>query len=422
MSSKTIRRGGLLVAAGLLAATLGMVVARLRASDHADTAENYNRIGADLTDVFIFPSATDPTHVVLAMDVHGLIPTGQGPATSFDTRVLYQFKIDVNGDNVEDYVIQAKFNGSGPNQQVLVAGPIKPPTTGTTSYFARRLPTTGTINQTFSPAPGVTAFAGAREDPFFFDLSRFYQIFPDRMTPLTGQQVNYPNPNAPHLLTFRGFPPNNFGGDTSPSMDYLAGLNVLSLVVDLPRASLSNNGTIGVIHVWATTSVFTNSPNYNYVQQDRLARPVVNEALATVSNLRHHVNNTDNPTDDAGQLQNDIESFLTFPAGRSTAIKNVIEAILVPDVLKADLSQQGSAAYLGYETGGATAADGSTFGGRKLLDDVVDISLSIVFGPTIPALNLAPDDGKEIPSLETDNVGPGAKHFLATFPYLGNPQ
>ena len=28
----------------------------IRASDHADTAENFNRIGADLTDVFIFPS------------------------------------------------------------------------------------------------------------------------------------------------------------------------------------------------------------------------------------------------------------------------------------------------------------------------------------------------------------------------------
>ena len=155
-----------------------------------------------------------------------------------------------------------------------------------------------------------------------------------------------------------------------------------------------------------------------YVQQERLARPVVNEVLATFANNRHRVNNFDNPTDDPNQLKNDIESFLTFPAGRSRAIKDVIESVLVPDVMIADLSKPGPAAYLGVETGGAT---GSLFGGRKLTDDVVDMSLGIIFGNTVPALGLAPDDGKEIPSLTSDNVGSGAKHYRATFPYLGNP-
>ena len=176
-----------------------------------------------------------------------------------------------------------------------------------------------------------------------------------------------------------------------------------------------------MIRLWETTSPFTDAPNYNYVQQDRLARPAVNEALATVSNLRHHVNNTDNPTDDSGQLTGDIESFLTFPAGRSTAIKNVIEAVLVPDVLVADLSQMGvPAAYLGVETGGAT---GSKFGGRALSDDVIDTSLSIVFGGTVPALGLAPDDGNELPYFTTDNVNydQAVKGTTTTFPYVGAP-
>ena len=59
---------------------------------------------------------------------------------------------------------------------------------------------------------------------------------------------------------------------------------------------------------------------------------------------------------------------------------------------------------------------------RALTDDVITTSLGIIFGNTIPALGLAPDDGNEIPSLTTDNVGPGGKHFLTTFPYLGNPR
>lgn len=159
-----------------------------------------------------------------------------------------------------------------------------------------------------------------------------------------------------------------------------------------------------------------------YVQVDRLARPVVNEVFATVANDRHKLNNENSPTDDAGQLASDIGGFMTFPAGRSQAIENVVVAVLVPDVMKADLSQGGPAAYLGVETGGAT---GGTFGGRKLTDDVVDISLGVVFGDTVAALGLAPSDGKAIPALTSDNVGSGAKGFnatLGTFPYLGAPR
>jgi len=171
-----------------------------------------------------------------------------------------------------------------------------------------------------------------------------------------------------------------------------------------------------VIGLWTTTSIPNGS---NYMQIDRLARPAVNELFATVANNRHQINDQDNPTDDAANLKNDIESFLTNVPNRSTATKTVIESVLIPDVLKADLSKSDSAAYLGTETGGAT---GGKFGGRKLQDDVIDISLGIVFGNTVSALGLAPDDGKEIPTLTTDNVGDGGKHFQATFPYLGAPR
>ena len=43
-----------------------------------------------------------------------------------------------------------------------------------------------------------------------------------------------------------------------------------------------------------------------------------------------------------------------------------------------------------------------------------------IFGPVIPALGLAPDDGKEMPQFATDNVGPHTD-YLNVFPYLGNP-
>jgi hypothetical protein len=157
-----------------------------------------------------------------------------------------------------------------------------------------------------------------------------------------------------------------------------------------------------------------------YTQVDRLGRPAVNEVFATVANDRHAINDTDSPTNDKNELANDIQTFMTTTAGRSQAITDVVKAVLVPDLMVADLSQTGvKAAYLGVETGGAT---GSKFGGRALTDDIVDTSLGIIFGNTVPSLDLAPDDGKEIAALTTDNVGPGGKHFTATFPYLGVPQ
>src|SRR6201999_4340483 len=79
-----------------------------QASDHADSAEIVRRIGADLTDVFMFPSPSHPENVVLVLNAHGLIPGGL-PDIYFDPRVLYQFKLDNDGNFVEDLVIQVKF-------------------------------------------------------------------------------------------------------------------------------------------------------------------------------------------------------------------------------------------------------------------------------------------------------------------------
>jgi len=161
-----------------------------------------------------------------------------------------------------------------------------------------------------------------------------------------------------------------------------------------------------------------------YNQVDRLARPAVNEVFATVANNRHATNDTATPAQDGqpGFLTDDIQNFMVNVAGRSQATANVVKAVLVPDVMVADLSKTGvPAAYLGVETGGAT---GSTFGGRKLTDDVVDISLGVIFGNTVSALGLAADDGKEIATLTSDNVSDttAPKHFSVTFPYLGPAQ
>lgn len=238
------KKAALLLAAVVL--TPAAIFAVARGSDHADTPTIAKNPGTDITDVFIFPSPNNPNNVVLAMNVHPLIPSGQAGSVSFDPSVLYQFKIDNNGDNVEDLVIQAKFRGTGPNQQAAIYGPAAPLRLGTRTELLRTpQATVGTINTVFAPGTGIQAFCGAREDPFFFDLNQFFAILPDRASPITGQNVA--NPNQPQQTTFNGFP-----GRPAAS-DFLAGFNVLSIVIELPKTQLVGSGS-GKIGVWCTTS------------------------------------------------------------------------------------------------------------------------------------------------------------------------
>jgi len=219
-----------LVAVGVAALILpAVLITRAYSSDHADTPNIAANPGQDITDVFMFPSPTNANNVVLVMNVHPLIGPGEGTATFFDPNVLYQFKIDNTGDAVEDLVIQAKFTGTGATQKVAISGPIRPSTTGNANKIEHAFSTTGVYNTTFSPTPGMTVFAGPREDPFFFDLDQFFTIFPDRATPITGTAVA--NPNQPQATSFR---------PVATAQDFLSvhQFNVLSIVVELPRASL----------------------------------------------------------------------------------------------------------------------------------------------------------------------------------------
>jgi hypothetical protein len=150
-----------------------------------------------------------------------------------------------------------------------------------------------------------------------------------------------------------------------------------------------------------------------YKQIELLSRPAVKEAFEMFED--HNTTNRSEPYADP-VLQGQIKSFSEM--FRSTTWAETLQAILYPNVMKADLSQNTTkAAYLGYETGGAT---GSKFGGRALDDDIIDISLGAIFGNTLSALGLIPDDNKEAPCLALDNVAYD-KSNTTTFPYIQAP-
>jgi hypothetical protein len=234
-------------AAGLVAlasaGTAGLVIG----SDHQDTPFVELNPKSDLTDVYAFPGAA-AGRIVLAMDTRAFLTPAeaQDPAqASFDHNLLYQFKVDNNGDAKEDKVIQVTFTGEGATQQVQVRGPMTPPVQGgMENVVADVTPAvSGALNTNLGDANGIQVFAGPRDDPFFIDLEAAFCILPDRRPvggTLSGSCALSPNPRAPFF--FR-----------NPGVNYVNGFNVNSIVIELP-SSMIENGAPGKLGIWGSIS------------------------------------------------------------------------------------------------------------------------------------------------------------------------
>ena len=216
------------------------VIRLARGSDHQDTPDVELNPASDMTDVYVFPGAS-PARTVLVLNSWAFITPAQTMNTYFDPNLLYQFKIDSNADGVEDRVIQVTFDGTGSGQTVTVRGPIAPPAAGAMGNVLATGSATvsGPINAVLGSASGMQVFAGWRDDPFFIDLEQFFRIIPDRK-PVTGALAQLPD--TPTANAFR-----------TPGVDYVAGFNVLSIVIELPTASLVAGGN-PKIGIWGTIS------------------------------------------------------------------------------------------------------------------------------------------------------------------------
>ncbi len=195
------------------------------AADHIDTPAVTNQ-PADITDVYVFRGA-DPANLVFVANSQGLASPANSGALKFDENTLLEFNIDKTGDNVEDLVIQCKYDAA--SNKMVVYGPAVPAVTGTQSKLEGNITAEvvvtayGAGESTATGATGIKVFAGPRDDPFFFDLNRYKEILDGKV-----------------------------GGFASPGVDAFAGTNVLSIVVEVPK-SLLGMGTGDNINVWLET-------------------------------------------------------------------------------------------------------------------------------------------------------------------------
>ncbi len=390
----------------LIVLLLGYVIMPGRASSHREAPLISGDPQADNTDVYAFMSPDAPDTVTLIASFNPFEDPAGGPNFfKFGDNVVYEFKIDNNGDGVEDISYQFRFTSQtvNPNTFLYATGPIKslddPNRNLYQTYTVTRVeggrgvssagpmrtmydnvgpastPNYGGngsgVNE-FRQADGTVArvFAGQTDDAFFLDLRVFDFLY---------------------------------GGNLSEAgTDSLAGFNVHSIALQVPKSSLRSSSPI--IGVWATTSrpatttrqAGSETTSGSFIQVSRLGMPLVNEVVIPVGQKDKW--NGSKPSDDGQFL-----SFVTDP--EVPKLLQLIYKIPAPSPPRNDLVQvfltgvpglnqpagvkASEMLRLNTDIGptaapsrlGVLAADVQGFpNGRRLGDDVLDITLQAAAG------------------------------------------
>ena len=186
------------------------------AADHID-APDVASTSSDITDFYAFQGQNED-NIAFVANVQGLLSPMASNSATFDENVLVEINIDTNNDNVEDLVIQAIPR----NGKMYFFGPTAPAATGLNSTIMKDATQTvvditaygETATVTNNPN-GIKAFAGPRDDPFFFDFAQYSAI-------IAGDATSF----------------------NTPGDDTFAGTNVMSIVVEVPKSMIGGSGTI----------------------------------------------------------------------------------------------------------------------------------------------------------------------------------
>ena len=398
----------MLIAAGVLATVLLLIYGAgphaAKASSHSEAPLISQDPRADNTDLYAFVTPGDTSKVTIIANYIPLEAPASGPNFySFDDTVLYEIKIDNNGDGVPDIGYQFRFHTKtvNPNTFLYGTGPIgfqngaytnwnRPQTYdvtlvhfnkhGDVAMDANNKPvvigsdiltppdnvgprTTPNYDALASDAVtslgnGDTVFAGQRDDPFFVDLGSIFDL--GGLRPF----------NPFHLLPL----------GAAPGVDALAGYNTHSIAIQVPISQLTTlaHPTIGI---YASASrqkdtVLENDGTKDghgpWVQVSRLGNPLINEVLIPLGKKDYW--NREDPANDS-----QFEQYYTSP--ELAGVENLLYGVLP-----------------GGHPGGALQPIDTT--GRT------DLKAILLTG--VPGLNFTGNTDADLLRLNT-NISPGAQ-------------
>jgi Domain of unknown function (DUF4331) len=445
-------------------------------SSHREAPEISKDPVADNTDTYFFVSPDNPDTVTIITNyLPAEAPAGGPTFYEFGNDVLYVMNIDNNGDGRTDIEYQFAFESKIENPTTFLynTGPIKSLTDPNWSkrqfYTVTRVDKTGTTvlaekvpcppsnigprstpnyealaNEAIHSLPGGgQVFAGQRNDPFFVDIGSIFDL--GDLRPFQNLHI--------------------FPEAATVGTDSLATLNVHSIVLQVPIASITADGSMPakVMNKKSVLGVYGSAERRKvriasqagdehmesgpFVQVSRLANPLVNEVFIPMS-LKDKWNGTE-PFEEAQFKQfvekpelaellpvlypgvfpnleafkgvrNDLVAILLsgIPAGIIPGFQNAGKKGVVADFMRLNVAvaptkEPNRFGILGGDLAGYP-------NGRRLTDDAGSISLRAVAGATLPLVEPAFKPDAAAGAIE-QGLTPLPLRATNTFPYVGTP-
>jgi len=419
---------GLVLAAAVaaliaVAATRGGGPQPASASSHREAPLISQDPTADNTDLYAFVSPDKPdTATIIANWIPGEDAAAGPNYYTFSPAARYDIYVDQNGDGKPDTSYQFRFKDlpsqfflGNTQQSYTVTKTVGKKTTTVGSGLLTPPDNIGprsTPNYSALAAQGIhqlsdgtTVFAGQRDDPFFGDVGAIFDLVAIR----------------------------EGTGATGGGKDFLAGYGVHTIALQIPKSQL-DNGTNHTIGVWAATDrrrAAVSNGNGDWVQVSRLGNPLINEVVIP-TNLKDKWNAT-SPANDkqfetyyenpilATVLQKLYPQFGPFQDKNRQDLVQVLGTGLkspalnftgptFADELRLNLSIPPTASDKVNRLGVLGGDLAGYPNGRRLEDDVIDISERVVGGALI---------GHSLPL--GDGVDANDQQNLHVFPYVPAP-
>jgi hypothetical protein len=337
-------------------------------SHHLDSSLARQDTRLDITDVYLFRGTTG---TVFVMNSNSSI-AGNAYPERFHPEALYEFKVDTDGDAVEDVTFRVSFGpGEAGGRQALEVRRFNGLASRDRAAEGKIL-AQGRTGDSVAGADGLRVWAGTAGEPFYIEPTVLGAI---RKAVATGSAVD---------LT---------GWDKDKAVNAFANTTVNSIVLEVPDSSLGG-ATIGF---WGVTVLPTDAGGWRQI--NRAGQPMIQPIFNPDNGERSSAYNTTQPREDRalyGPIVGSLVAGVVAAMGTSAdprAYGELVSELCFPDMLR-------------YEVGTPAIFGFAKHNGRALTDNAPEVMFSMV-------LNAALSDGLRS-SAATGTLRPD-------FPYVASP-
>jgi len=316
-------------------------------SHHLDSPVARQDVRLDITDLYVFRGETGTTFIINVC--HSI--AGDIPVPGYHPEGMYEFKIDLDGDAVEDLTYRFNFDtrdGEGRQQFVLsrLSGAAAADQTAAGLIIAR-----GATGETVATPDGIRIWAGKAGDPFWIEPDVLHAV---------GHA--FQDGTAIDLSAW----------DPKKARNLFAGHTVHSIVVEVPddelladAPDLAENNRIGV---WAVATLATDAGGWRPI--NRIGLPMIHPLFTQFNEDLGDRLNAGHPADD----------FARYGAAVGKAIAGVMAASGTaedPESYGIEIAHRFFPNILPYEVGTPAIFGFAGWNGRALTDNAPDVMFSL---------------------------------------------